>query len=251
MTFRHVAALFVFGLACSPALAAHAPQESDTVDRVIPFPSNGTLRLKNFSGHVQVTASGGRDIILHAVRTATRDRLDHIKLDIATSGSTVTIDANQRDAGWNDKNNNVVETDFDLQVPAALTLDVDAFSSPVNIVGVVGDQKLKTFSGSITVKDARGAVSAETFSGKIDVDASLAGASPALSLKTFSAPIVAHLAPGAAGTVEFDSFSGKLKSDLPLMMHSASPRNITADLPGGSGHTLDFHTFSGGVTISR
>ena len=50
------------------------------------------------------------------------------------SGSTVSIDANKRDSASdrdrhdrNDNDNNVVETEFDIQVPASAELDVEVF----------------------------------------------------------------------------------------------------------------------------
>src|SRR5688572_32308619 len=72
------------------------PRETETVDRTVPLPANGTLRLKTFSGRVKITGTSGDQVVIHAVRRGTRDRLDDIKLDITSSGSTVEIDANHR-----------------------------------------------------------------------------------------------------------------------------------------------------------
>lgn len=253
MSLRYVAAVtFALSLACTPALSARMLQDTENVDRTVPFPANGTLKVDNFSGHVTITATSGRDVVVKAVRRGDRDRLDHIKLDISTSGSTVTINANKRDSGWTEHANNVVKTDLDIQVPAAATLSVNAFSSPVSVTGIDGPVRLKTFSAAITARDVKGSIDAESFSGKLDIDASAAGTAPDLSLKTFSGGISARLASGAHGAVQFDSFSGRFDSDLPLTLHSTSRRNLTADLPGGSGgHTLHLHTFSGDVKLSK
>ncbi len=232
-------------------LSAGAQKQTETVDRTVPFPDNGTLKLKNFSGDVRITGTNGREVVVKAVRRAERDRLDHVKLDISTSGSTVTIDANKRDSSWHEDKDNVVETEFDIQVPAAATLEVDAFSSRVDIRGVSGRQTLGTFSGRITVADLKAALKAHTFSGGIEVDAAASGQSPDLDLETFSGDLRVHLASDAAGRVEFDSFSGSLDSDLPLTLHSTSRRRLSADLPGGAGRTLRLHTFSGDVRVTK
>src|SRR5947208_16561692 len=106
-------------LALAASTVARAQEETEHVDRTLAFPSGGTLQLHNFSGDVHITGTAGKDLLIKAVRRAERDRLDHIALDIQTSGLTVTIDANKRDPGWqHDKNNNVVETSFDMQAPA-------------------------------------------------------------------------------------------------------------------------------------
>ena len=204
------------------------PKETETVERTVAFPSNGTLRLKNFSGDIHITAGNGHDLIIKARRRAPRERLDHIKLDIETSGASVTVNANKPDSSWTEKNNNVVETAMDIEVPANARLNVDAFSSNVIIERVTGDQHLKTFSGEITVRDPHGAaIDAETFSGDIRVDA---GAN-------------------AKGSVSFHSFSGSFEGPLNVTSMSKRKRDIEGSLTGGAGPRLNFKTFSGDLTI--
>lgn len=252
-------ALFAAALlvAASPAFA----QQTENVDRTLPFPANGTLSLKTFSGDVRITGTSGKDIVIKAVRKAEREQLDHIKLDISTSGSEVLIDANKRDASWEHHDNNVVETTFDIQLPATATIDVNGFSSALTISGVSGTQKLGTFSGAITVNGARGSIDAKTFNAKIDIDATAAGASPMLHTETFSGDIHAKLADSAKGDVAFDSFSGDYDSDLPLTMrsmHSRGSRNnrnssktTSSEASSGGSANLYFHTFSGDVKITK
>jgi hypothetical protein len=116
-------------LAAAPALAQ---TETERVDRTIPFAAGGTITLKNFSGEVRIIGTDASQVVVKADRRATRDRLDRIELDIQTSGSHLTIDANKRqDEGWFEShgNNNVVEIEFDIQVPASSALEVNVLSS--------------------------------------------------------------------------------------------------------------------------
>jgi DUF4097 and DUF4098 domain-containing protein YvlB len=234
-------------------------QETETVDRTIALPANGTLDLKNFSGRVNITGGSGNDVVIKAVRTARRDRLDRIKLTIETSGSTVTVNANDRTGqprarnrgGDNEDNNNVVRTDFDITVPASARLNIDVFSSDVTVRGVTGRQVLHTFSGDIDASDVRGAIEAETFSGTIEIDATASGKTPEISAETFSGSLRIRLAGDAAGRVEFDSFSGSLDSDLPISMRTSGRRRVIGELPGGAGRTIRLETFSGSARIIR
>jgi DUF4097 and DUF4098 domain-containing protein YvlB len=219
-------ALLGITMAAAPA-AALEQRETERVDKTVPIPANGQLRLKNFSGRVTITGTNRADVSVHAVRRATRDRLDHIKLDIAQTGSGVTIEANKRDDSWGDHDNNVVDTEFDIEVPADVSLDVDVFSSSVNVKDVRGRERVHTFSGSIKVSDAWGSVDAETFSGGIEVG----------------------LAASAGGRVDFDSFSGSLQSDVPLTYHTASRRRLSGDIGSGGNNDYHFKTFSGDVRI--
>ena len=223
-----------FMLALVVALPASARQkETETIDRTISVGANGGLKLKNFSGDVRITGTTGGDIVIHAVRRATRERLDHIKLDISTSGTSVSIEANKRDDGWKDKNNNVVETEFDIKVPHGTALD------------------LNTFSGKIDVTGVQATINAETFSGDVMLDVASASQLPALSGETFSGDIRIKVGGNASGRVEFNSFSGGVNSDLPISMRSNRRRNVSGDIGSGSGPTLNFKTFSGDLRIQK
>ena len=149
-----ITTLALLALTLSAGPAAAQQKETETVDRTIAFSRGGTLKLKNFSGDVRVTGTSGNDVVIHAVRTATRDRLDGVQLDIQVDGSTITVEANRKVPGWDRKNDNVVETRFDIQVPAATNLELQVFSS------------------DLIVRDTTGEIDAHTFSGNIDLDVS-------------------------------------------------------------------------------
>jgi DUF4097 and DUF4098 domain-containing protein YvlB len=209
-----------------PAPARAEQKETERVDRTAQIRAGGLLRLKNFSGHVTITGSNRADVSIHAVRRATRDRLDHIKLDVQENGSDVIIEANQKDSTWRDHDNNVVETDFDIEVPSDIAVDVDVFSSDVTVSEVHGKQRVKTFSGDVDLSGGEKAIDAETFSGKIDV----------------------RVPQGTSASVDFDSFSGELKTDVPMTYRSSSRRRVRADIGSGG---IDYYlkTFSGDVRI--
>ena len=225
--------LRISAIAAAAALCLALPQsaraeqkETERVDRTVQIPAGGHLRLKNFSGHVTITGSNRGDMAVHAVRHASRDRLDHIKLDIQETGSGVTIEANRRDSDWNERNDNVVQTDFDIEVPADINVDVDVFSSDVVVKDVRGRQNVHTFSGDVDLSGGEKDIKAETFSGEITL----------------------KLTQNVGATVDFDSFSGSIRTDVPLTYRSSGRRHVTADI-GGGGNDYSLKTFSGDVRI--
>lgn len=219
-----IAVLSAVTLAAPAAASEH--NETERIDRTVSIRAGGQLRLKNFSGRVTITGSNRSDVVVHAVRRAPRERLDHIKLEIEETGSGVSIEANKKDDSWHERNNNVVDTEFDIQVPGDISLDVHVFSSDVFVKDVRGRQRLHTFSGEVTVTGAEAAFDAETFSGDIAVS----------------------LVQGASASVDFDSFSGSLRADVPMTYRSASRRHIRGDI-GAGGTDYRFKTFSGDVRI--
>ena len=253
---RTLAAAFaVLALALPAHAAPRVFDETEHVARTLQLEPGGTLRLKNFSGRVTITASDRSEVVIDAVRRAPRSRLERIKLDIHTSGSNVVVvDANQRDHSWWDfaAGNNVVETDFDITVPRRTRLDVDVFSSPVSVTGVEGSHRVHGFSSPLVLNDVAGSVRAHTFSGSVTIRQKSWETNQAIDVETFSGRIELHVPDSARGTVTFNSFSGHLNSEMPLTMNSSSRRALKAQLGGGGdGGTLRFKTFSGSVKIDR
>jgi DUF4097 and DUF4098 domain-containing protein YvlB len=218
-------------LLSTPAMARQdsrddGPKETERIDRSVQIRAGGELRLKNFSGRVTITGSNRADLAVHAVRHASRDRLDHIKLDIAETSSGVTIEANKKDSDWHERDNNVVDTEFVIEAPADINIDLEVFSSDVEVKDVRGKQRVHTFSGSVDLSGGEKSINAETFSGDITV----------------------KLAQGAAASVDFDSFSGSIKSDVPMSYQSSNRRHVRAEI-GAGGTDYRFKTFSGDLRI--
>ena len=227
MKFGHIPAIAVLSVVtlATPAVASEQT-ETERVDRTVSIRAGGQLRLKNFSGRVTITGSNRSDVVVHAVRRAPRERLDHVRLEITETGSGVSIEANKKDSFWRDRDNDVVDTEFEIQVPADIALDLEVFSSDVFVKDVRGRQRVHTFSGEIDVAGAEAALDAETFSGDIAV----------------------KLVQGASASVDFDSFSGSLRTDIPMSYRSGSRRHIRGDI-GSGGTDYHFKTFSGDVRI--
>jgi hypothetical protein len=234
-----------------PSQATAAAKETERVERTVPLSAGGSLILKNFSGRVEITGESRNDVAIVAVRRATRERLDNIKLDIQSDGRTVRIDANKKNENWDEKNDNVVETDFVIKVPQSANLDLNVFSSPVQISGVTGTHKVHGFSSDLRLDRVTGSVDAETFSGQIYLAPAAWQQGQRMRAKTFSGDIEVRLPESAAGTVEFDSFSGEVDSQVPLTLQSKSKRKLRASLNDAAGGQLDFKTFSGDVRLLK
>lgn len=228
---RPVTTAFALLVALVLATPALAQRDTETVDKTLTMAPGGTLRLKTFSGRVKITGTSGNQLIVHAIRRATRDRLDDIKLEITQTGNSVEIDANHRLVER--RNDNVVDTDMEIQVPSKTRLDIKTFSAPVTVVNVSSSQIIDGFSSDVTVE-----------SGEWDDNMDL-------EVKTFSGDVRLRLPQNARGNIDFNSFSGSFESDLPVTLNSSSKRNFRGSLNGGGGGDFRLKTFSGDVTIRR
>lgn len=247
--------LLVFALLAlaTPAVWA-AFDETEHVSQTLKMEPGGTLRLKSFSGRVTITASDRPEVVIDAVRRGTRAQLDRIKLDIHTDGSSVVVvDANRHDRSWFgfSGRSNIIDTDFDVKVPRRTNLDVSVFSAPVTVEGVEGSHKLHGFSSRLSLLDVAGPIQAHTFSGAVVIREKSWEPNQTIDVDTFSGNVELHVPESARGIVTFNSFSGRLNSEMPLTLHSSRGRNLRAELGSGGNGTLRFKTFSGSVRIDR
>jgi hypothetical protein len=221
--------LLAIGVLAQPAWAQSRQEE--TFDRTVTLQPGGTLRLRTFSGRVTIRGTDGNQVVIHAIRRARPDRLRDIQIEVIESGNQVEINANhqvrERD------NDNVVETDFDIQVPSRARLDINSFSAPIVVTDVQGPHRLKTFSGDIRLE-----ASAWRDEDGLDAD-------------SFSGDVRLRLPASARGVISFDSFSGRFESDLPVTLRSSNRRNFNGDMNGGGNATFRFKTFSGSAEIRK
>jgi DUF4097 and DUF4098 domain-containing protein YvlB len=250
---RHILIAVALGALATPAFGQSRFDETEKISRTIAFQPGGTLRLRTFSGRVTITGSDRNEVVVDAVRRGSRSRLDRIKLDIHTDGSTLVINTNRREYSWWDSmRNNVVETDLDISVPRRTNLDLNTFSAPITVERVEGSARVHGFSSRIHLSDVSGPVVAHTFSGPVEIATSNWPDRQSISVDTFSGNIELHVPENARGRVTFNSFSGRLNSEMPLTLHSSSRRNLSAELgDGGDGSSMRFKTFSGSVRIDR
>ena len=147
---------------CSSSILARQPPPSGiaTATRIATIRAKPRMSTARYRSHpaarsgsrpsparVNITGSSGNQVVIKAVRRATRERLDDIKLEITQSGNVIDIDANHRVVER--RNDNVVETDFDIQVPGQVKLDLRTFSAPVTVNSVAGDLVVEGFSSEI------------------------------------------------------------------------------------------------------
>ncbi|HYM22918.1 MAG TPA: DUF4097 family beta strand repeat-containing protein, partial [Vicinamibacterales bacterium] len=130
-------------------------------------------------------------------------------------------------------------------------LDINTFSAPVVVDGVEGSYRVHGFSSRIRLRNAVGSVRAHTFSGPVEIQASRWVDPETIDIDTFSGSVELQVPGDARGALSFKSFSGRLDSVVPLIMHSSSRKAVEADLGGGSASRLRIHTFSGSLHIDR
>ena len=156
MKLALIPAVALLGLRWRASRPLPRQQETERVDRTAHIRAGGQLRRQELlrpCDHHGGSNRGDVSSTPSAAPRATGSITSSWRSRETSSG--VTIEANKKDNNWEERDNNVVDTEIDIQVPADVKLDVEVFSSDVRVTGVRGEQKLHTFSGDIDVADAR------------------------------------------------------------------------------------------------
>ena len=218
-----------------PALVA--AQETERVHKVVPLGPGGTVSLHNFSGAVRIVGADVNEVTIDAVRTASRDRLDHIKLDVQSSGSTVTIEANKKDADWHEQQRQ--RRQDRVRHPGASGTrgsTINVFSSDVQRPQRLGDAVDRDVLGRRADRGGRGVEHpGEDVLGRHRGGAVGGRARRRTSTETLLGRRSSLRLPdnAAGGAVDFDSFSGKLTSGRAADAPEQRKGHLRADLNGG------------------
>lgn len=224
-----------FALLALVTTASPGAAETERVSRTVTIDPGGTLSLKGFSGRVTITGSDRTDVSIEATRYGTRDELARDRLEIDADRGRVRIEANRNDSRRQRDRDRPVETDFDIRVPRRIKLDLDVFSARLEVLDFEGDVRAKTFSGSLDIRATawrdRQSIDVETFSGRVQL----------------------RVPDSARASVDFESFSGRLESSMPILVQTATRRQLNGRLgsSGGGEGLIRVKTFSGHVTLDR
>jgi DUF4097 and DUF4098 domain-containing protein YvlB len=252
----YLRAITAFAVVALIGLAGPASAETERVTRSVKIGPGATLRLNNFSGRVTITGSNdAAEVAIEATRYGSRSQLENVRLEITSTASGVRIDANRRDRPWSWWGPwgrfDVVETDFDVKVPRNIDLDITLFSATLDVQGVEGSHTVETFSSRVRLDDVNGPIRAKSFSGPLEIRTTAWQATQTVDVETFSGSIDLRVPDSAQGTVEFDSFSGRLKTTTPLTFQSSRRNHIVAQMGAGSGGSIRVKTFSGNLTVDH
>jgi hypothetical protein len=113
-------------------------------------------------------------------------------------------------------------------------------------LGSAGDVVAGTGSGSIKLNDVHGAVKAETGSGTLEISGQ--PTSP-WKLETGSGDIALQVGSSARFTLDAQTGSGSIKTDLPLTMRGSLDKHHVNGTVNGGGPTIKAETGSGDIRI--
>ena len=245
------------------------------------LPAGNEVSVHNVTGQVTVKPStSGRVEVTGTKRGDSRD-FDRVKAEVHETSHGVYICAVYEDTdsdcdedgvhmhGRNrDRDWDRVRMDFEVAVPANLTVSAGSVSGDVHVEGIPNEVDASSVSGDVSVSGAKGRVSAHSVSGRVrldhiraesleahsvsgDVDAvvdELQGNGD-LSFHTVSGEVTVDLPKALDADLRMSTVSGSFDSDFPITLNGRMERRRIEARIGKGGRRLDIQTVSGDVRL--
>ena len=193
-----------------------------SIDYEITTPANTMLTAESGSGDLQLSNMNG------TVRAHTGS--GSIRADKLGAGSRLETGSGSIEA---------------TQLMGSTTLQTGSGDVRAEL-GSAGDVTAGTGSGSIKLTNVQGAIKAETGSGTLEISGQ--PTSP-WKLETGSGDVALQVGSGARFTLDAQTGSGSIKTDLPLTMRGSLDKHHVTGTVNGGGPTIKAETGSGDIRI--
>jgi hypothetical protein len=235
-----------------------------------------TVEIKGVNGDVEAVLADGSRVEVVARKHARRSDPAGVRVEVIEHDGNVTLCAvyptpagygyssrnrsrDRRDPGPNEcrpgdegrmnTDNNDVQVDFTVRVPAGVRFVGRSVNGRVDATLLRSDVDVSTVNGRIVVSTT-GTASAETVNGSIDASIGDAKWTEPLDFHTVNGSITLDLPKDAAADLRAEVMNGDITSDLPLTIQSSRNRGrrITGSI-GAGGRMLYLSTTNGSIRL--
>ena len=216
------------------------------------------IEIKGVIGEITAALASGNQVEVRATKSAQQSDPAGVTIEVVEHSEGVTICAVYPDVpgeppneclpgdeGSTSVQDNDVQVDFVVSVPAGVVFVGRNFSGSVEATDLESDVFASTFSGNVTVSTTEIAEAA-TFSGNVTATIGLANWGRDLEFTTFSGNVDVEVPSSTNAEVVASTVSGVIVSDFPLT--GILPNQQQGTL-GSGGPTLTLVTFSGNIRL--
>jgi hypothetical protein len=219
-----------------------------------------TVEIRGVRGDVVANHTSGAEVIVTAKIRGRRGDPGGVRIEVVPHPGGVTLCAvyPPRDAGRSDEckpgggrtngNNNDVQVDFRVQVPAGVHFNGSTVNGRVEARGLGGEVRASTVNGDVQVS-ATGPVEGKTVNGNIVVSIERAGWTRDLDFSTVNGGITLELPAGARAEVAARTVTGGIRSDYPIGRRGVSGKRAGGSIGAPGGPRLTMSTVNGSIRL--
>ena len=228
------------------------------------LPAGKTIELRGVNGAINASATSGREVRVSATKRARRSDVASVEIRVEEHEDGVTICAiypNQRStSGCRDdgrrnrdgRNNeeNDVEVDLTVEVPATVKFAGRTVNGDVEATGLTADAEVSTVNGDVEVS-TRGMAEATTVNGDVVARVGRGDWSGPAEFTTVNGSVTVTLPASVNADVSASTVNGDISTDFPLTVRGRfGPRRLTGTI-GSGGRSLSLKTVNGSIAIER
>jgi putative adhesin len=145
------------------------PEQTERFSRKVKIGRDGRVSINNISGDITVTAGGGDEVSIEALKRTRGDQreLGEVRILVDERAGRVDVRTDYgSDRGFRN-NNSRVSVDFTIVLPATASIDVKSISGSVKVTGVRGAVRAESISGNVTTADTPKVETAKSISGNV------------------------------------------------------------------------------------
>lgn len=252
------------GLITFLLVAATAPAAAQDFHWTGHLAAGKRLEIKGVNGAIRAMATTGDQIDVSARKIGHRSDPDEVEIKVVPSEDGVTICAlyptprrarheNSCEPGdeWSSSTeNNDVEVDFTVQVPAGIEFLGRTVNGDLQADNLGADADVSTVNGSVDVS-AAGHVEASTVNGSIRAAMGRADWESIAKFSTVNGGITLTLPPNLSADVRAETVNGDLETDFPLTVTGKfGPRHLRGTI-GNGGRSLELSTVNGSIHLRK
>lgn len=214
-----------------------------------PFDANGTIRLENVNGSVEIVAWDKAEVSLEAEKSArTEEGLQRMHLKIEASNRRLSVKT-EMEKKWKFWDNMNAQVHYKLMVPAGVALEkIDVVNSNIEVTGVKGEVNLTTVNGGVEAGGLSSSGRFETVNGSIRVAYAALPAGGSIALETVNGSCKVTLPAGAAFDLSAETVNGRISCDYPITLQKSGRHELRGPVNGG-GTRLSLESVNGGLSV--
>jgi DUF4097 and DUF4098 domain-containing protein YvlB len=252
-------------------------EQVERTTRTLKVGANGELQLANVSGDIVVTRGGGNDVSVEIIKTAhgrtdddAKELLQLVQVEVVERGGRAEVKTHYPQGDEMRRNNrrNVnVSVAYNVTAPAGIRLRATSVSGSITVRDIKGDVSAESVSGVVRIFNGGRITSAKSISGSVEVNdtdidgnfnaSSVSGSvilrrvkARQLDLGSISGDVL--LEDVDSQQVAAQTVSGNVRFGGPVAKGgryelSSHSGNVTLALGGSAGFELEATSFSGSV----
>lgn len=226
--------------------------------------AGGTLEIKGVSGDISAQAASGSEIEVVARKSARRSSPDEVSIEVVEHAGGVTLcavyptprrssrpnECAPGNGGRMSTNDNDVNVDFEVRVPAGVRFVARTVNGSVEARGLQSDVEASSVNGDVDVATA-GTAAGQSVNGSVQLAMGRADWTGERRASSVNGGVTVILPANANLVVRGSTVNGGIESDFPVTVRGRwGPRSMTGTI-GTGGRDLEVETVNGEIEIRR